>query len=133
MTDATSTTHKINYADNAVIKDRAQNYATLTVDSAKILESWRDSLFSHEWLTPDGNVRPPEKLNEKDRERRQDVEAAISTGAPLEKPVLGIGMMDNVEIGAGKAVFLTLAANGVSIIPVHVPKAHAEDFKAFEC
>ena len=42
-----------------------------------------------------------------------------------------IGMMDNVEIGVGRAELLTLAAAGIETMPVHIPKSSESDFKPF--
>jgi hypothetical protein len=39
--------------------------------------------------------------------------------------------MENVEIGAGRAVFLTLAALGAKKLPVHIPKTHEDEFSPF--
>jgi hypothetical protein len=101
------------------------------VETARILKSWRESLFSFEWLRPDGTIKPADQLPPGEQARRQAVEQKIRDGVSLEKPVLGIGMLDNVEIGAGRATFLTLAAEGVAAIPVHIPVSHTDEFKAF--
>jgi len=101
------------------------------VKVAGVLESWRASLFSFEWLYPDGSVRGPEDLPEEEQPKRHDIENRLKSASPIERPVLGIGVMDNIEIGAGRAAFLTLAAHGAEVIPVHIPKSHESDFKAF--
>lgn len=49
----------------------------------------------------------------------------------LERPVLGIGIMDNIEIGSGRDLFLCLAARGAISVPVHIPKSHEHDFRIF--
>ena len=94
-------------------------------------KSWQLSVFSFEWLDSDGAVKSIEALKEQDQQRRRDVEAVIASGGEVEKPVLGIGIQDNVEIGSGKAAFLVLAAQGAAAIPVHIPQSNEEDFKAF--
>jgi hypothetical protein len=40
-------------------------------------------------------------------------------------------MMENIEIGCGRAEFLTLAAHGLKTMPVHIPKSNESDFKPF--
>src|SRR5690606_17467213 len=95
--------------DNAGIKGREDRYTVVRVDTAKTLKSWQSSLFSFEWLTPDGAIRATDDLPLRERDRRIEAEKALKGGASLERPILGIGIMDNVEIGAGRAVFLTLA------------------------
>jgi hypothetical protein len=96
-----------------------------------VLESWKNSLFSFEWLADDQKIKPVEELTETEREKRKNIESMLDKGLPLEMPVLGMGMLDNVEIGIGREVFLTLAANGITRIPVHIPKLHKDDFGPF--
>ncbi len=121
----------IDFIDNPAVKNREDCYVTLTVDTAKVLESWKNSLYAFEWLTNEGLFRPSSELPEREQERQISLQKALKEGAPLEKPVLGIGLMDNVEIGAGRAVFLTLAQKEISTIPVHIPKNHRTDFETF--
>lgn len=109
----------------------ADKYVALTVDAHAVLESWRGSLFSFEWLDAAGGIRAPDDMPIREREKRLAVESSLKTGQPLERPILGIGIMDNIEIGAGRAVFLTLAAMGHKTIPVAVPKSSAQEFKPF--
>lgn len=122
---------KLKFIDNPVIASRQTNYTTITIDVVAVLESWRISLFSYEWLYPDGRIKPIEDLPTQDQPRRQDIESRLSSGDLLEKPVLGIGLMDNVEIGAGRATFLTLAAHGCKTIPVHIPISNTKEFSPF--
>ena len=54
--------HSFNLKDNTTLKDRADKFTILQVDLSKIVKDWKKSLYSFEWLLPDGTVRPPEKL-----------------------------------------------------------------------
>lgn len=117
--------------DSPAISGREAKYTTIRVDTAAVLKSWQKSLFSFEWLTPDGKIRKVDDLPLREHEKRIEIEKALKTGRPMERPVLGIGIMDNVEIGAGRAVFLTLAAAGHKQIEVHIPSGCRDDFNAF--
>ena len=117
--------------DNAGIKGREDRYTVIRIDTAKTLKSWQSSLFSFEWLMPDGAIRSLDDLPLRERDRRIEAEKALKGGSPLERPILGIGIMDNVEIGAGRAVFLTLAAQGHKSIDVHIPASNHDDFRKF--
>lgn len=119
------------FSDSSALKGRESQYVSVTVDAKKILKNWQKSLFSFEWLTPAGAIRAPDDMPLREREKRLAVEQTIKAGQPLERPVLGIGVMDNIEIGAGKAVFLTLAAHGHKSIPVSVPQSVLKDFSPF--
>ena len=121
----------IEFIDNAAVKTSPDRYVSVTVDVAKILKSWRESLFAFECLLPDGRLKPASDLPPAEQAKRAAVEELLKKGGAIEKPVLGIGLMDNVEIGAGRAVFLTLAARGVKKMPVHIPKSNRDEFAKF--
>ncbi len=121
----------LHLTDSASIKGREDRYTVLRVRTKDILKSWRASLFSFEWLNPDGSIRSLDELPLHERDKRIKVEKALKNGETLERPVLGIGIMDNVEIGAGRDIFLTLSAMGFQEIDVHVPSSAKSDFKKF--
>lgn len=119
------------FVDNPSTGGRPDFYMVAQVRVPEILQSWRESLFSHEWLRPDGALKDPGELREREFLLRESAEKRIRDGGPLERPVLGIGIGDNVEIGSGKDLFLTLAGLGVPAIEVHIPKTHRKDFRSF--
>jgi hypothetical protein len=121
----------IRFIENSAAAGRKDHYVDITVDVMLVLTSWRESLFSFEWLLPDGSIRALRGLPENEQPKREAVEEKLRKGQPIEKPILGIGVLDNVEIGSGRAEFLTLAAHGLTEIPVHIPKSNEKDFKAF--
>lgn len=125
------TSPSLSFNDNPAIKGREKNYAEINVDVGKIVQSWRESLFSYEWMLPDGRIKTRDELPEGEKPKRDAVEALIKAGKPLDKPVLGIGLLDNVEIGSGRAILLTAAAHGVKTMPVHIPATHQAEFKPF--
>lgn len=131
MTDTQKSFATALIIDNPSLKGREDKYITLEVDLAKIIESWRLSIFSFEWLTPEGHVRTPSTLNEQERGKYNQVIENLEAGIALERPILGIGMMDNVEIGARRDVLLTLYAKGEKRLSVHIPKSVQQDFTPY--
>lgn len=127
----TVTDQQLVFIDNPAVKKRPDGYLAITVDVAKVLKSWKMSLFSYEWMLPDGRLKSREELPETEQPKRAAVEELLKKSSPLEKPILGIGMLDNVEIGVGRATFLTLAAMGVRTIPVHIPASQKKEFNGF--
>ncbi len=120
------------FCDNQALKGREENFVLCEVKVAPILASWRESLFSHEWLTQDGRIKHMSDMTDAMKEKRTLCERAIDKpDYCLERPVLGIGILDNIEIGAGRDLFLSLAARGIEFIPVHIPKSHESDFRIF--
>jgi hypothetical protein len=119
------------FCDSPSIKGREDRYMVIRVDSARVLESWRQSVFSFEWLCPDGGLRALDDLPMTEREKRLNVESLVIAGKILERPVLGIGIQEHIEIGAGRAVFLTLSALGYKIIECHIPQSNQKEFRSF--
>lgn len=116
---------------NPVISGREDKYTTIQIKVDAVLESWRMSLFSYEWILPDGRIRAEKELSESERPKRHAVEETLKGNQPLETPILGIGLLENVEIGSGRAIFLTLAAHGCKTMPVHIPKSNIKEFTPF--
>ena len=121
----------IKYKDNEAVKDSPNKYETVTVSAANVIKSWKASLFSYEWLLPDGRIKDLKELPQSEQAKREEIETLLKRNSPLERPILGIGLLENIEIGANKEVFLTLCAHNVPHIEVHIPKNHKEDFTDF--
>ena len=119
----------IEFIDNAGATNA--QYICVNIDVSKVLESWHLSVFSFEWLKSDGSIKSLEELSEDEKPKREEVEGTLKKGNSIIKPILGIGIQDNIEIGTGRAVLLTLAALGVETMPVHIPKSNESDFQAF--
>ncbi|MBX2834217.1 MAG: hypothetical protein KTR28_04505 [Micavibrio sp.] len=126
-----SVINRPNFVDFQGVSNAPERYVSMDVDTKKVLESWKKSLFSFEWLDGDGNFKDVSALKPIDAQRFNEVHEALKAGKPLEKPVLGLGVMDNVEIGVGREIFLTLAALGVGVISVHILRSHEKDFQAY--
>jgi hypothetical protein len=126
-----ATLKNIKFIENPALNGSADRYMTVSLDTAKVLKSWKRSLFSFEWLRKDGTIKTIAELSADERAKRAATEKKLETDAPIEQPVFGIGIADNVEIGMGRAEFLTLAALGHKTITVHIPKSCESDFKLF--
>ncbi len=117
--------------DNVATKGREEKFTTIEIDVSKIVTGWKASVYSFEWLLPNGQVKPPAELSESHAKQFKDVEASYADGTPMERPVLGLGMLDNVEIGSKKEVLLTLHSLGVPKMEVHIPTSCLKDFEPF--
>lgn len=131
MTKGNGDLSGLQFIDNPVVNGREDRYATIEIKVESVLESWRMSLFSYEWVLPDGRIRDLSELPPAEQPKRAAVEEHLKRKAPLEKPILGIGLLENVEIGSGRATFLTLAAHGCKTLPVHIPKSNIKEFARF--
>ncbi|MEM9470040.1 MAG: hypothetical protein AAF988_07735 [Pseudomonadota bacterium] len=121
----------VQFIDNKIVRDKEGAYRTEEVMVGQILESWKFSLFSFEWLTPEGQIRDVSDLPDLEQEKYQKILTQLSNNEAVERPVLGIGVMDNIEIGSRRDVFLTLAKQGHSKISVHIPVNHLKEFTPY--
>jgi hypothetical protein len=117
--------------DNSGLKDQENKYTLIDVNLEKVIKSWKISLFSFEWLTPEGAVRTPDQLPQKELEKYNSVLENYKNGKELERPILGIGMLENIEIGSRRDILLTLYTQGVKTLSVHVQKSLEEEFKDY--
>lgn len=121
----------IEFIDNSAVEGKEDQYLTIEVDVALVLESWAHSLFSYEWLNEKGEIKALELMQEAEKTKRQHIEKLLEQKSAISKAILGIGLQENIEIGIGKPEFLTLAAKGIPTIPVHISKLHQEEFKKY--
>jgi len=119
------------YIENPSMKGKEHKYIQITVNLDKVVQSWRESLFSFEWLLPNGSVRSRDELIEKEQIKYDTVLKKLSDNQSLPMPILGIGVMDNVEIGSGRENLLTLYAHNVKSLPVHIPKDDKKEFQVY--
>jgi len=117
--------------DNPSLKGREDKYETVDINLSAVLQSWKISLFSFEWLLPDGNIRSESQLPEAEQRKYKVVLEAYQNGQELERPILGIGIMDNIEIGSRRDVLLTLYSQGIRNLSVHIPINAREDFTPY--
>lgn len=119
------------FIDNPAAKARPEAFLEIEIRIDAVLQSWKSSLYSFEWLKADGTIKSLAELEPGEAAKRAAIENAVKQETPLEKPLLGIGVFDNVEIGSGRAQLLTLADMGLKTMPVHIPKSNAKDFQRF--
>jgi hypothetical protein len=116
------------FIDNPAIRGRETRFTERVLAPAAVVAAWRSSLFAFEWLKPDGGLKSLDELTDANRAKRLAVEDAIRAGRSLAKPVLGIGITEGIEIGAGREILLTLAGLSHAAIPVHLPTSCLDDF-----
>ncbi|MEM6811268.1 MAG: hypothetical protein AAF549_02255 [Pseudomonadota bacterium] len=122
----------ISYHDNEATSSDPTRFMIIHVDTNQIMKSWKTSLFSFEWLNKDGSIKDQNDLSTSLAEKYQSLSQSIEEGKSLTRPVLGVGLMDNVEIGSARDVFLTLAKHDIHSIEVHILKNDQDFFKYYE-
>lgn len=117
--------------DNPAIKGRENDYTTITVDLHKVLQSWKLSLFSFEWLSTDGKLLAIKDLPKIEHDKYMAVCQSLDQKDYIPRPILGIGMMDNIEIGSRRDVLLTLYSKGLRTLDVHIKKNDYDEMRDF--
>ena len=119
------------FCDHPIAVKAPDDYLEVSVMVERVLESWRDSILSFEFLNKDGELRSDRELSPKNKEKRQSVDVKLRDKHAIEKPILGIGLMDNIEIGSGRDIFMALAVQGVTTMPVHIRRKQASEFDKY--
>jgi hypothetical protein len=119
------------FYDHEVVQRAPDDYVEMTLSPAKILNAWRMSIFAHELLNGDGTTKGVNDMHPDHMKKYIDISELMNRGEPLAKPVLGIGIMDNVEIGIGREIILVANDMGLEELPFHVRKSQADDIKSF--
>lgn len=120
------------YIDHPSYLARPERFESVTIKIEPVIRDWAaEAVFAFEWVDNEGNPKPDPELKDKARDKKKAVNIALETGAPLKRPVLGLGIQDNIEIGAGCEVIMTLFAAGYKTADVHIPRSHHDFFAPY--
>lgn len=117
------------FCDHEVVQRFPDDYTEITTSPSAILDAWSMSLFAHEILSKDGSIKPESEMTEATLDRYLQAVSSLKKGENLSKPVLGVGIMDGVEIGIGREIIAACITLGVSEITFHVRQGQVDDIK----
>lgn len=117
------------FYDHEVVQKTPQEYCEMTISPEKILDRWQSSMFACEILDKVGKIKPQNEMAPETLKKYLDAIEMIKRGEDIPKPVLGIGLMDNIEIGIGREIVAAAANLNLSNIPLHIRNAQAEDIQ----
>ena len=123
---------QITFKNAAMIAMRPDGFVEIEVDTQKVLNNWKESAFAHDWMDFDKGPKPMSDLKDSALEKSQAVLIKLKKNEAISKPILGIGMHGGVEIGSGRAAFVTLSALGATSLPVFIPASNEKFFKKFK-
>lgn len=121
----------ITFIENPIVSKSPADYEDVLIDVKKAIKSYQLSLFSYEVMHNSGALRSDEDLNDRQASLRRAILKAIENKESLKKPVAGIGINDNFELGSGRDTFMTLAVLGWHQIPVHIRKNQRKELASF--
>lgn len=117
------------FFDHEIVQKSPDDYVELVINPVDLLNAWSLSMFAHELLNKDGTVKSQSDLSDQTLEKYVTAVEMIKRAEPLSKPVIGIGIMDGIEIGIGREIIAACAAMKTPSIPFNVRKAQASDVK----
>lgn len=117
------------FYDHEIVQRSPSDYLELSISPSIILTAWSQSMFAHEILSKDGTIKPNTQMSEATLDLFLKAQDMLKRDEPVAKPVLGVGIMDNVEIGVGREIVAAAYVLGLSVMPVHVRKGQADDIK----
>lgn len=118
------------FCDHAVTLNNPDDYVELQVMPNQILQAWRSSMFAHELIAKDGRIKDENDLEGQNLEKYLTAFEALKRGESIEKPLLGIGIYDGVEIGTGREIIVAAFHLGIPNVPIHVRKAQSDEVQA---
>lgn len=117
------------FYNHEVVQQSPDDYVEMTLSPRVILDAWSLSMFAHELLNKDGSVKAEDGMGEETLSKYLDALEALKRGEDVAKPVIGIGIMDGVEIGIGREIIAACATLSINEMPFHVRKAQADEVK----
>lgn len=118
------------FCDHAVTLNNPDDYVELQAMPDTILQAWRSSMFAHELIARDGRIKNEQDLEGQSLEKYLTAFEALKRGEPIEKPLLGIGIYDGVEIGIGREIIAAAFHLDIPNVPIHVRKAQCDEVQA---
>jgi len=119
-----------NYIDHVVVSRSPDDYVSIEVEIADVFDAWKSSVFSHELLDRTGTIKNEDHLVGDVLKKYVSAKEALARGEALEKPILGVGIYDGVEIGIGREIMVAAYQSGQKSIPVCVRKNQKDEILA---
>lgn len=107
------------FSNHEVVNTSPEKYIEMSVAPSILIKAWAQSMFSYELLTKDGNLKPQNQLKPHTIEKLAAAKNIFVQGGEIIKPVIGVGIMDNIEIGIGCEIVVAAYDVGITEMPVH--------------
>lgn len=117
------------FCNHEIIDKAPLDYVEMQSNPRNILKAWSLSMFAHELLNKDGDIKSQDDLADATLQKYLDVLEKINRGEDIKKPIIGVGIMDGIEIGIGREIIAACATLNIDKIPFYVRKAQSCDVK----
>lgn len=118
-----------NFYNHEVVQKSPDDYVEILCSPDQILSAWRLSMFAHELIDKNGAVKPQSAMQGHVLQKYLTALESLKRDEDIAKPILGVGMMDNIEIGIGQEIVAAAKNIDIAEIPVNVRKAQVDEVK----
>lgn len=119
----------MDFYNHEIINKDPDKYCEILLPPESILSAWSHSLNCYDYLDKAGHIKAEETMDSQSLKKFLSAFDCFKRGEPTAKPVIGIGIMDTVEIGIGAEIIVAATAFKYPLLPVHVRKAQESDLR----
>lgn len=131
MMSVQSTDQNFKWVSCKGAQDNPDKYIVMQLDLQKTIESWAMSIVAHEWLKS-GTFKPHEDLQDHLQGEWTTILESAKATKTFVRPILGIGVLDNVEVGTNRAVLSVANHLDLGSIEVMIPRSMVNLFEEFQ-
>jgi|GEM_PF-3608030 len=117
------------FHDHNMVAQSPKDYDKKMLSPHKILHLWSSSMFSYELLDKNKQVKAVEDMKPDTQQKYKQVIDAIQSSQSIEIPIIGIGMIDGIEIGLGRESIAACDVLGIDTIPVYVRQSQKDEIE----
>lgn len=117
------------FQNHAIVAQSPQDYDKKTLSPRKILNLWSSSMFAHELLNKDKTIKTVADMTSETKNKFEHAMTHIQSNTPIDIPIIGIGMLDGIEIGVGREIIAACQTLGIETMPVYVRKSQHDEIK----
>lgn len=129
MKDKADKMSQTKFYDHEVVQRSPDDYIEVILLTDKIINAWTLSIFAHELLNKNGDIKDHDQMNSDTLQKYIIALDSLKKSTEIAKPILGIGIMDNIEIGIGREIIIAAKKLSIDKIPVHLRKSQADDIQ----
>jgi len=118
------------FYNHEIVQKSPDDYAEMILSPQIILKAWSSSMFAHELLHQDGSVKDMQDLQGDSLRRYVEAMESLKRQDDVAKPIIGVGIMDGIEVGIGREIIAAANVLQIQEIPVHIRKAQWDDVQA---
>ncbi len=117
------------FYDHEIVQQSPDDYYEMTLNAYSVLKAWSSSLFAHELLKSDGTIKDQSEMSDGTLDKYITATELIKKQESIAKPIIGVGMMDGIEIGVGREIIAVCHQMNIDTIPVQMRKAQRAEIE----